>query len=61
VRLGLYRRIAAIADRHEIDGFTAELIDRFGPIPPEVGNLLEINAIKRGPSRAGRGRAEGVR
>ena len=47
VRLGLYRRIAALVDRREIDAFAAELIDRFGPLPSEVDNLLEIIAIKR--------------
>jgi transcription-repair coupling factor (superfamily II helicase) len=47
VRLGLYRRIAALVDRREIDAFAAELIDRFGALPPEVDNLLEIIAIKR--------------
>jgi transcription-repair coupling factor (superfamily II helicase) len=47
VRLGLYRRIAALLDRREIDAFAAELVDRFGPLPAEVDNLLEIIAIKR--------------
>jgi transcription-repair coupling factor (superfamily II helicase) len=47
VRLGLYRRIAGLVDRREIDGFAAELVDRFGSLPPEVDNLLEIIAIKR--------------
>ncbi len=47
VRLGLYRRIAPLVDRQEIDAFAAELIDRFGPLPEEVENLLEIVAIKR--------------
>jgi transcription-repair coupling factor (superfamily II helicase) len=47
VRLGLYRRIAALVDRREIDAFAAELVDRFGPLPQEVENLLEIIAIKR--------------
>ncbi len=47
VRLGLYRRIAALVDRAEIEAFAAELIDRFGPLPPEVDNLLQIVAIKR--------------
>jgi transcription-repair coupling factor (superfamily II helicase) len=53
VRLGLYRRIAGLLDRREIDGFAAELIDRFGPLPPEVENLLEIIAIKRSCREAG--------
>src|SRR5205807_1690056 len=47
VRLGLYRRIAQLASRRERDAFAAELIDRFGPLPPEVENLLQIIAIKR--------------
>jgi transcription-repair coupling factor (superfamily II helicase) len=47
VRLGLYRRIATLVDRREIDSFAAELVDRFGPLPAEVDNLLEIIAIKR--------------
>ena len=46
VRLGLYRRIATLADRAEIDAFAVELVDRFGPLPDEVHNLLEIVAIK---------------
>ncbi len=58
VRLGLYRRIAALADRREIDGFAAELIDRFGPLPSEVENLLEIIAIKRACREAGVERIE---
>ena len=47
VRLGLYRRIVALVDRREIEAFAAELIDRFGALPQEVDNLLEIIAIKR--------------
>ena len=47
VRLGLYRRIAQLLDRREIDAFAAELVDRFGPLPAEVDNLLDIIAIKR--------------
>ncbi len=47
VRLGLYRRIAALADTRESEAFAAELIDRFGKLPAEVENLLQIIAIKR--------------
>ena len=46
-RLGLYRRVARMVDAQEIDSFAAELIDRFGPLPPEVENLLEIVTLKR--------------
>lgn len=47
VRLTLYRRIANLVDRAEIDAFAAEMIDRFGTLPEEVDNLLETVAIKR--------------
>ncbi|MCP5432608.1 MAG: transcription-repair coupling factor [Alphaproteobacteria bacterium] len=47
VRLGLYRRLAELAGPEEIDAFAAELIDRFGPLPPEAEALLDIVGIKQ--------------
>lgn len=47
LRLSIYRRIAALADRAEIEGFAAELIDRFGPLPKDVENLLDLVEIKQ--------------
>ena len=58
VRLGLYRRIAGLSSRRETDAFAAELIDRFGPLPGEVENLLQIIAIKRWCREAGVERVE---
>jgi len=46
VRLNLYRRLSNVERRQDIDGFAAELIDRFGPLPEEVEHLLEIVGIK---------------
>ena len=46
VRLGLYRRIARVADLNEVEPFAAELIDRFGSLPPEVENLLQTISVK---------------
>ena len=46
VRLGLYRRLATLVDRQEIESFAAELIDRFGRLPEEVENLIEVIAVK---------------
>jgi transcription-repair coupling factor (superfamily II helicase) len=46
VRLALYRRLAEIEDERAIDGFAAELVDRFGKLPREVEHLLQIVAIK---------------
>lgn len=47
VRLGLYRRVSSLVDAQEIEAFAAELIDRFGPIPDQVENLLEAITLKR--------------
>ncbi|MSO92766.1 MAG: transcription-repair coupling factor [Rhodospirillales bacterium] len=47
IRMGLYRRMSTLTAREEIDAFAAELIDRFGPVPPEVENLLATVALKR--------------
>ncbi|HEX3429761.1 MAG TPA: transcription-repair coupling factor [Rhizomicrobium sp.] len=46
VRMALYRRLAGIETRAEIDAFAAELIDRFGALPEEVAHLLDVVAIK---------------
>jgi transcription-repair coupling factor (superfamily II helicase) len=46
VRLGLYRRLAAVNHQEAIEGFAAELIDRFGPLPEEVRHLLNVVEIK---------------
>ena len=39
-RLSIYRRLARMSDLKEISDFRAEMIDRFGPLPPESVNLL---------------------
>ena len=55
VRLSLYKRIAAAADDAALDELTAELHDRFGPLPPAAQNLVRIARLKL------RARALGVR
>lgn len=45
-RMALYRRLSDVETRAEIDGFAAELIDRFGKLPEEVEFLLKIVEIK---------------
>jgi transcription-repair coupling factor (superfamily II helicase) len=46
LRLGLYKRLSQLQEDEEIEAFGAELIDRFGPLPDEVRQLLDIVAIK---------------
>ncbi len=58
VRLGLYRRLAALTTKVELEGFAAELIDRFGPLPREVNTLLLVVRIKTMCRRAGIGKLD---
>ena len=53
IRLGLYRRLSNLSTKVELEGFAAELIDRFGAIPKEVNTLLLIVRIKAMAKRAG--------
>ena len=63
VRLGLYRRIGTLASDAESEAMAAELVDRFGKLPPEVENLLQVvdaeAHVPRGRRREAGGRAEG--
>ena len=52
VRLGLYRRLSTLERKVEFEGFAAELIDRFGPLPKEVNTLLVVVRIKAMCKRA---------
>ncbi len=45
-RLSLYRRLARLRKKTEIEDFAAELIDRFGPLPKELDTLFQIVRIK---------------
>jgi transcription-repair coupling factor (superfamily II helicase) len=46
LRLGLYRRLSTLETRAQIDALAAELVDRFGELPEEVGHLLDVMEIK---------------
>jgi transcription-repair coupling factor (superfamily II helicase) len=46
VRLSLYKRIAAATDEAALDDLTAEIIDRFGALPPSAQHLLRIARLK---------------
>jgi transcription-repair coupling factor (superfamily II helicase) len=59
VRLGLYRRLSNLHSKVELEGFAAELIDRFGPLPREVNTLLLIVRIKEMCKKAGISRLDG--
>jgi transcription-repair coupling factor (superfamily II helicase) len=46
VRLSIYRRIANARNKGDIEDMESEMKDRFGVLPDEVGNLLEIMKLK---------------
>ena len=45
-RLTLYRRLSALEEDADIEAMGAEIVDRFGPPPPEVALLLKLVTIK---------------
>ncbi len=53
VRLGLYRRLSSLTTKVELEGFAAELIDRFGKLPREVNTLMLVVRIKAECKKAG--------
>ncbi|WP_071675190.1 transcription-repair coupling factor [Nioella nitratireducens] len=59
VRLGLYRRLSQLTTKVELEGFAAELIDRFGKLPKEVNTLLLVVRIKAMCKRAGIAKLDG--
>jgi transcription-repair coupling factor (superfamily II helicase) len=46
VRLALYRRLSDAERAEDREALASELIDRFGPLPPEADQLLKVVAIK---------------
>jgi len=47
VRMALYRRLNDAEDQAEIEALSAEMIDRFGPLPDATANLVRLIEIKR--------------
>ncbi len=47
VRMALYRRLNDAEDTREIEALSAEMIDRFGPLPAPTANLVKLIQIKR--------------
>jgi transcription-repair coupling factor (superfamily II helicase) len=47
VRMALYRRLNDAEDAQEVESLSAEMIDRFGPLPAPTANLVKLIQIKR--------------
>ena len=63
LRLSLYRRLSTLTSDADIEGFAAEMIDRFGPLPGEVRGIDAIGRdqglVPRSACRKGRSRSKG--
>jgi len=46
LKIGIYRRIGNLENNYEVESFKDEMIDRFGIMPQEFRNLLDIVKIK---------------
>ena len=53
LRVAAYRKLAALESEEELDDFRDELADRFGALPVQLRNLLEIVRLKLLASEAG--------
>ncbi len=53
LRMSLYKRLSTLVTTDEVESFAAELIDRFGSLPDEVKQLLEVLRIKQWCKLAG--------
>ena len=53
IRLEIYRRLSTIREESELDEMVKEIQDRFGPVPPEVSNLIAVIKIKIGLKKIG--------
>jgi transcription-repair coupling factor (superfamily II helicase) len=53
MRLRLYRRMADVQDEVEVQSLEEEFIDRFGPLPEPLGNLLYQMRVKIRAEKAG--------
>jgi transcription-repair coupling factor (superfamily II helicase) len=52
-RLVLYKRLASADDEEELSRIRDEILDRYGPLPPETQNLLDVIRVKIAARRLG--------
>jgi transcription-repair coupling factor (superfamily II helicase) len=52
-RLVLYKRLASCRDDAEVDRIRDEILDRYGPLPPEAESLLQVIRLKIQARRLG--------
>jgi len=58
LRLQIYKRMAGTVDRGHLDDLEAEIIDRFGPLPPPAKTLLVLHRLRQRAAALGIRRLE---
>jgi transcription-repair coupling factor (superfamily II helicase) len=53
LRLSFYKRLAGVADDREMAALLDEVVDRYGPAPLELANLLAAQRVRVAAQRAG--------
>ncbi len=53
LRLEAYKKLASVETDEGLDEIRSELVDRYGPTPPAVDNLLEVARLRVTARRAG--------
>jgi transcription-repair coupling factor (superfamily II helicase) len=52
LRLSFYKRLAACEDGEMLDGLLEEMVDRYGPAPPQVEDLARAQRVRMAARRA---------
>jgi transcription-repair coupling factor (superfamily II helicase) len=52
-KMNVYQRMVALTTRPQVDELEHELRDRFGPLPPQVKNLIYVLRVKVAATAAG--------
>jgi transcription-repair coupling factor (superfamily II helicase) len=58
LRLQVYKRMAGTAERGQLDDLEAEIIDRFGPLPPPAQTLVVVHRLRQRAAALGLRRLE---
>lgn len=58
LRIDLYRRLALAETSQQIQEISAEMTDRFGPLPPAATALIAVSTVRAHAERAGVSRVE---
>ncbi|MBT9255161.1 transcription-repair coupling factor [Phycicoccus sp. MAQZ13P-2] len=53
LRLEMYKKLAAVVDEQQLAEIEGELVDRYGPVPEPVRNLLEVARLRTVARAAG--------